>query len=812
MKKLFSILLALVMSFGLLTACDNGATPDNGGTSNGGQTTDDGSGGGSGGESSGGETEETTYTVSVTCGDGGTYALSSAGPYHKGDEVTLTLLPFSGYAVQSVTLNGESVAFTDNSCTFTVNAATSIQIVFGKRTAYTVDVTCGEGGSYTLSPDKSVYYAGDEVTLTVTHRRSYAFGDVTLNGNAVTLSEDGTYSFTVEGNVAIDIAFEEIITHTLNVACGSGGTYSLSASGPYADGQEVTLTVYPNAGMKVGSVTVNGEEVTLINDAYTFNVTEDTQITIAFEQKEEGEADTYDVFVTCGSEGSYTLSPEGPYTRGTEVTLTVTPQDGYYVSSFTVDGTETTLTNGKYVFAITKDVVFAVKFGESLFSADLTGRWIPLTGAGTFGYALTLKGESVVFSETEDAAQEYPLSVLGNGRYSFTVTDQDGVKTVFTFSFRQVAIGAKLLVLSHTENGETVETHYLLDGIDYYTFAFPTILVGSWAPAIGGAGTPIEITETGIYYGVSPAIVLSFNAETYETVLLEGTLTYTQSSDNLVLTPSDPDSEAVSYHREIPSGPVLVPEHAGTYSNSEHTVVIDAEGNFSFDGTVRTLTYDEETKAYTFRASREYTVLFNSTSMEVFNAAANEDWTLRKIEEDMAQYTLTVTYSGEQGTVSCSPKNAENKYWAGESVTLTVTANTASGYEVDKITVNGVDRTLSSAGTITVTMDTDTAVVITFKEFTEESLLSEKYIGVYTGSPVITVTITASGVTVKWGSGSTTFTVDQITMTGTNTYTLQNMTERRKFTIKINDDGSMTLGDPNWAINGGNYKLTKQSS
>ncbi len=677
MKKIFSILVALVMSCGLvLTACDNSDTPPN--------------------PDSGGtivSPENKEYSVTVTCSEGGTYSLSPFGPYHDGDEVTLTALPYSGYSVESVTLNGEKVSLTENnSYTFAVSAATNIYVEYTRMATYTVNVTCGEGGSYTLSPDKSAYYAGDEVMLTVTHRRNYEFGDVTLNGNAVSLSEDGTYSFTIEGNVTIDIAFEKIITHTLNVTCGSGGTYSLSDVGPYSDGQEVTLTVYPNADMRIGSVTVNGEEIILIKNAYTFNITEDTQITISFEEKGE-DADTYNVFVTCGSEGSYTLSPEKPYTSGTEVLLTITPQEGYYVSSITVDGEEVELINGKYAFVISEDMVIVIEFGESFFAAELTGKWMPLLSAGEIGYEFTLKGESVIFSETEDGAKEYPVRDAGNGSYTFTVIDEENEETEFTFSFLDTVNGGKLLVLSYTEDGKTEKSYYLLEGVDYYTFECSLILVGNWVPT-ATYGFPIEITETELLYGGNPAVVLSYNAETYEIVLLDGTLTYTKSNDRLVFTPSDSDSKAVEYYREIPPGPVMIPYLAGSWKTTDesHTAQVDEVGNFYFDGTKYEIRSNDSSGAmksyyFTIPGSGRWDVDFYGRVVWVHQGYDEEkSYTMYNDEPfpvvvdcgEGGSYTISIEYNGEVST----EERAEG-YPIGTKITITFTAN--EGFVIDYV-------------------------------------------------------------------------------------------------------------------------------
>ena len=73
--------------------------------------------------------------------------------------------------------------------------------------------------------------------------------------------------------------------HTVTVEAGAGGTATPSGSVTVTDGESLTITVTPNEGYLVKSVLVDGQEVTLTNNAYTIeNVTADMTVQIAFEE------------------------------------------------------------------------------------------------------------------------------------------------------------------------------------------------------------------------------------------------------------------------------------------------------------------------------------------------------------------------------------------------------------------------------------------------------------------------------------------------------------------------------------------------
>ena len=229
-------------------------------------------------------------------------------------------------------------------------------------------VNCGEHGTVTSADD--TYANGDTVTLTVTADPGYYVKSTELNGTAVSLNSDNEYVFTIESDSTFTAEFAEIPpdSYVVTVNCGEHGTVT-PGTADYESGTEVTLTVNPDSGYRVKSVTLDGKAVTLTNGKYTFKVTANCTFEAEFEAIP---ADRYTVTVKCGEHGAVTPGT-ADYESGTEVTLTVTPDSGYRVKSVTLDGKAVTLTNGKYTFKVTANCTFEAEFVKKGGSSGGTG-------------------------------------------------------------------------------------------------------------------------------------------------------------------------------------------------------------------------------------------------------------------------------------------------------------------------------------------------------------------------------------------------------------------------------------------------------
>ena len=173
-------------------------------------------------------------------------------------------------------------------------------------------VNCGEHGTVTSADD--TYANGDTVTLTVTADPGYYVKSTELNGTAISLNSDNEYVFTIESDSTFTAEFAEIPpdSYVVTVNCGEHGTVT-PGTADYESGTEVTLTVTPDSGYRVKSVTLDGKAVTLTNGKYTFKVTANCTFEAEFVKKGGSSGGT------GGSGGSSGGSAGGSSTRSLPV-------------------------------------------------------------------------------------------------------------------------------------------------------------------------------------------------------------------------------------------------------------------------------------------------------------------------------------------------------------------------------------------------------------------------------------------------------------------------------------------------------------
>ena len=173
-------------------------------------------------------------------------------------------------------------------------------------------VNCGEHG--TVTPADGTYADGDTVTLTVTADPGYYVKSTELNGAAVSLNSDNEYVFTIESDSTFTAEFAEIPpdSYVVTVNCGEHGAVT-PGTADYESGTEVTLTVTPDSGYRVKSVTLDGKAVTLTNGKYTFKVTANCTFEAEFVKKGGSSGGT------GGSGGSSGGSAGGSSTRSLPV-------------------------------------------------------------------------------------------------------------------------------------------------------------------------------------------------------------------------------------------------------------------------------------------------------------------------------------------------------------------------------------------------------------------------------------------------------------------------------------------------------------
>ncbi|PEL09316.1 S8 family serine peptidase [Bacillus sp. AFS017336] len=192
----------------------------------------------------------------------------------------------------------------------------------------------------------------------------------TLTANELTFADRslfkdlGDYKFTISANGYVDASFTIIISddlsHLISATTDSNGTIDPNGFVAVKHGKDQTFKITPNTGFEIGSVKVDGQEVKLTNNEFTFtNVTKNHSINVTFKQI------VHIITATAGSHG--TISPNGRITAnyGTDQAFYITPNEGYEVATFKVDGEDAKLINNTYTFMkVTTEHSISVTFKQ----------------------------------------------------------------------------------------------------------------------------------------------------------------------------------------------------------------------------------------------------------------------------------------------------------------------------------------------------------------------------------------------------------------------------------------------------------------
>ena len=224
---------------------------------------------------------------SVTITSGGT-EVTDLTRIEEGTELTAVIDLKDDYEISAVTLNGDAVSATGGSYVFDMpskDATLAVTTSVVAPEVSTITVTNDDTkGAYTLTKGDTAVTdgkvnVGDTVKLTVTPNTGYTVASVTLDGTALTLA-DGAYSFTASAAThAVAINYDEVAPEVSTITVTNDdtkGTYTLTkgdtavTDGKVNVGDTVKLTVTPNTGYTVASVTLDGTALTLTDGAYSF--------------------------------------------------------------------------------------------------------------------------------------------------------------------------------------------------------------------------------------------------------------------------------------------------------------------------------------------------------------------------------------------------------------------------------------------------------------------------------------------------------------------------------------------------------------
>ena len=572
-----------------------------------------------------------SYEITATVNPVEAGSVTGAGTYTYGTSCTLTVTPNEGYTFSNWTKDGEVVS-TDLAYTFTVTEDAAYVANFGID-SYEITATANPTAGGTVT-GAGTYNYGQSCTLTATAEEGYTFINWTKDGEEV--SDTPTYTFTVT-EAGTYVANFEINSYTITATTNPTEAGTITGAGIYNYGEEVTLSVTANAGYTFINWTKNGEEVSTAM-SFTITVTEDATYVANFS------VDGYEITATTNPVGAGTITGNGVYNYGEEVTLSVTPNAGYTFINWTKDGEEVS-TAMSFTITVTEDAAYVANFSVNTY--EITATVNPtdagtITGTGTYNYG-----------------DEVTLSVTANAGYTFINWTKDGEEVSTAMSF----------TITVTEDAAYV-ANFSVDSYTITAMANPAD-----AGTVTGAGT----------YNYGTSVTLTATAE-------EGYIFVNWTKDGDVVSTS-------------PNYTITVTEDATYVANFEiATYEITVSANPTTGGTVTgggTFNYLE---TCTLTATPAENYIFVNWSKDGVVVSTDAVYSFSVVGS--GNYVATFAANEFQINVSANPSNGgivtgAGVYGYGATATLTATAN--SGFDFVNWTKNGVVVSMDATYSFTVT-------------------------------------------------------------------------------------------------------------
>jgi hypothetical protein len=315
-----------------------------------------------------------TYSITKDAGAHG--AIGGPTSAEWGTDPIVTITPAEGYHTETLTLDGDAATLA-SSHTFThIVANHRVAATFAINT-FTITKRAGAHGSVT-GPSGGDW--GSDAVMSITPNEGYHVETLLVDGRSATPASSHTFG-ALAGDHEIEATFA-INTYTITKSGGDHGQVTGPDTAEW--GTDATITVTPDAGYHVASVTVNG--VTQgVAATYSFNdITRDNAIVVTFA------IDTFTVTATAGAHGAISPSGVAVVNRGADsATYTITPAAGYGISTLVVDGVSRATTGAYKFVSVTEDHTITATFRQTT-ALTIGASRTTASGGASVAYAGTL--------------------------------------------------------------------------------------------------------------------------------------------------------------------------------------------------------------------------------------------------------------------------------------------------------------------------------------------------------------------------------------------------------------------------------------
>ena len=427
--------------------------------------------------------EQITYSLKITSIGKGIVTYSdntiSSGTtetyiVNEGSSALLTLTPNSGYRIGRVEVNGEdvtSMVSEDNYTIDNISQNITVSVTFESIPTHTLIIT-SLGTGFVVYSNNTVNSTtksfnvdeGSSVTLEFNTVSGYHVGSLLVNNVDVTSGIVGD-QYTIENysqTTTVRVSFEAIppTTYTLSITSSGEGFVSYSTyeiaeetkTFSISEGTSALLTITPKSGYRVGSLKINGADITpyISSNKYTINdIQRNITVIVTFEAIPPT---TYSLSITSSGNGNVRYSGKNinnttqNYTinEGAAVFVSFIPNSGCRVKSVSINGEDVmnnVVDNQYTINNINQDTKIEVVFEPITYLLTIS----------SLGYGKVLFGEE----EVNYAAR------------AFTVNEGSSAELVFQ---PDGGYRIKLLTVNGTDvTSDVVDNKYTVSNIDKNT-------------------------------------------------------------------------------------------------------------------------------------------------------------------------------------------------------------------------------------------------------------------------------------------------------------------------------------------------------
>lgn len=360
-----------------------------------------------------------------------------------GETITFTVTTDEDYHVSSFKVNGNDVALKDNKATVQM-VENGLTITIAVE-ANTHDVTIHSSENGTVVADKTTAIVGDKVTFTITPNDDFELDTFKVNGEAKEVTNNTYETTMVKEGLTVDATFKAI-KHAVTINKNAGGTVTADKMEAIT-GEDVTLTVTPDADYHLSALYVNGNAVSVGESGTVVVKMVKTGLIVSgvFAKKRA----PITVIDTKG--GTIRTSSETDAPLGEEIEIQVYADDGYELDKLLVNGEETEVDSEGYAYVNMVEGGLTITATWKELAKTIT--IVPCTnGTVTANKEKATVGESVTF--TISPAEGYHLEsfkvngheeeVTGNSYVTNMTEEGLSIEATFSDTYRVASISDSL--------------------------------------------------------------------------------------------------------------------------------------------------------------------------------------------------------------------------------------------------------------------------------------------------------------------------------------------------------------------------------